>query len=455
MPLLNSMGIFRSMSILPSGASPYYFNALNLKGTGDYSLDKTKLTVINDKIYEYGFTSVIIGASYGNRPFLTEYDTDGSLKSYKVYADDLYYEVAGFCIDSGGNKTVLIGIRRNSPTRMKFRLLQYDSTDTLIATKEISATSGSTVNRCFGMVIDSSDNLYVGINNWGGGAIGGIGVLKFDSALNLTWTSQVNPSLQNVQDDNIFINIDSSSNIILTIKDHRTSPNNDLNYVVKMNSSGVVQWTRQIVSVDYTSGSTPTCQTIIDSSNNIFVLIGTYLVKILSNGTVSYKHTFGGTIYNRMSLNNLGNLVLMAIDESTVVAVEKDTVAPKSSVSVSTYYSTFNFQNLVSNSKYTFVNNYYYNGVDANTLSVIKIAANGYPPNLGAKVDFSQTNDDSITYTWNNTISISLDSNISITDATMTVNNITTTATSITTSITNVTQATGSTVPVVYATPLK
>jgi hypothetical protein len=75
MPLLNSMGVFRAMSVLPTGTSPYYFNALDLNGASNDGTmpEQKKLTVINDTVYQYGYTSTIVSSIYVNRPYIAEY----------------------------------------------------------------------------------------------------------------------------------------------------------------------------------------------------------------------------------------------------------------------------------------------------------------------------------------------------------------------------------------------
>jgi hypothetical protein len=445
------MGILRAMSVLPTGITPYYFNALDLYGApNDGTMpEQKKLAVFNNKIYQYGYTSTIVGGIYLNRPYIVEYTTTGEISSYKVYQDELYTHVAGFCIDSSGNKYVLLGqYRYSSSTTYKFRLIKYDSSDVVLLTKEFVGTA-TTFGRCFGMVIDSSNNLYVGIDIFTGLSGSGITVLKFDTSLSCTWGTRCNPSLINPISDDCRINVDSSGNTILTIKDQQSSPSNSLYYVIKINSSGIVQWTRKITSVQTGNRSGAT---VVDSSGNIFVLMLDKIVKILADGTISYKHSLSSGTYYDMYLNSLGNLVL--IGASSVVAISKDTVAPKSSILASTYYNDLLFDRIVSNDSFSFVLNSFTNG-SVYTPSVIKVASNGYPPNVGARVIFSQVDDQGDFHSWDETISISLDANISITDATMTTSAVAVTSTSTRPTSSDVTQTDGTTVPTVYTAPLK
>jgi len=458
MPLLNSMGIFRAMSILPTGPTPYYFDALDTKAAilSSTPTSAIKLTYVNNKLCQYGYAFADSGGTYINRPYIVNYNSSGTLDSYTLYSDVAYWQVNGVVYDSSGNKHVLFSYNRPTVQRLKFRLIKYDPSGTIIYSKEFNAVSpsGFSDGDGLGLLIDSSDNLICAFNNFGYGASSGVVVFKISAATyTVVWSSQVNNSFQFIEGTNCSIHLDSSSNIILVVNNARTSPSNDLNYCFKFNSSGVLQWTRQIVATR-SSGAYPTCSTVIDSSDNIFILMDNKIVKILANGTVSYKHTIGSSTYRYMSLNSLGNLMLASND--SIVAVPKDALSGTTSVASVTYSGGFDFQDILSVGAYTYGLGYLYNTDGYASSALIKLSANGIPPNVGANVNFSQTDDLGTTYTWNQTISISAVSNVAVNDVTMTVNTITgITPTSITLAITDVLVGVTLTAPIVYNTPLR
>ena len=137
------------------------------------------------------------------------------------------------------------------------------------------------------MTVDSSNNIYVTGYTWGGldgntrlGA-GDLFLVKYNSSGVKQWTRQLGTS---AIDYGYGVTVDSSNNIYVTgdtqggldgntnsggeckgYNDNKI-PCSDL-ILVKYNSSGVKQWTRQLGSFSWDSGYGVT----VDSSDNIYV----------------------------------------------------------------------------------------------------------------------------------------------------------------------------------------
>ncbi len=151
-------------------------------------------------------------------------------------------------------------------------VVKYNSSGVKQWTQQLG-TSSSDEGR--GITSDSSGNIYV-TGDTGGGLDGNthagsadLFVVKYSSSGVKQWTQQLGTS---GQDYGYGITSDSSSNLYVTGYttgglDGNTSAGNDDLFVVKYNSSGVKQWTRQLgtSTSDYGYGITS------DSSGNVYV----------------------------------------------------------------------------------------------------------------------------------------------------------------------------------------
>jgi hypothetical protein len=160
-------------------------------------------------------------------------------------------------------------------------LVKYNSSGVKQWTKQLGTSSG---DQGYGVTVDSSDNLYVtgwtqrgldGNTYLGGDANGGdIFLVKYNSSGVKQWTRQWGSSSDDWGNG---VTVDSSNNIYMTgytnggLDGNTNSGSTDI-FLVKYNSSGTKQWTQQLgtSSSDYGYGVTA------DSSNNIYVTGYTY-----------------------------------------------------------------------------------------------------------------------------------------------------------------------------------
>jgi len=151
-------------------------------------------------------------------------------------------------------------------------LLKYNSSGVKQWTKQIG-TSGN--ERGESVIIDNSGNIYV--TGWTQGGLDGntnqgsedIFLIKYNSSGVKQWTKQIGTSNQDFGHGVI---TDNSGNIYITGLttgglDGNTNQGGQDIFLLKYNSSGVKQWTQQIG----TSGSDRGDELVVDSADNIFI----------------------------------------------------------------------------------------------------------------------------------------------------------------------------------------
>ena len=219
-------------------------------------------------------------------------------------------------VDSSGNIYVtgftLGGLDNNTNSGSKdLFLVKYNSSGVKQWTKQLG-TSASDEGR--GVTVDSSDNIYVTGSTRGGldnntnmsGTSWDFFLVKYNSSGVKQWTKQFGTP---GSDFGTGVTVDSSDNLYVTGKtnggmDTNTNSGNYDIFLVKYNSSGVKQWTRQLgtSSADSAEGVT------VDSSDNIYVMGNTeggldnntnsggwdfFLVKYNSSGTKQWNQQLG------------------------------------------------------------------------------------------------------------------------------------------------------------------
>jgi len=144
-------------------------------------------------------------------------------------------------------------------------------------TKQLGTSSDDRVN---GVTTDSSGNIYVtgytrgGLDGNTNSGSSDIFIVKFNSSGTKQWTQQLGTSSM---DFGSGVTTDSSGNIYVTgvtwgnLDGNTNSGRNDI-FLVKYNSSGIKQWTKQLGSSHHDEGRGVTT----DSSGNIYVTGRTY-----------------------------------------------------------------------------------------------------------------------------------------------------------------------------------
>ena len=285
----------------------------------------------SDNIYVTGYSE---GGLDGNTNkgkkdiFLAKYNSSGTkewTKQLGSSADDFGNGVA---VDSSDNIYVTgstygkLSSIKNSGIYDIF-LVKYNSS----GTKEWATQQGtSSVEHAYAVTTDSSDNVYVTGITWGGldgstkpnycnkatvkasNECTDIFLVKYNSSGTKQWTKQLEaPSLSYESSQGLAV--DSSDNIYVTgytnggLDSNTNSGGHDI-FLVKYNSSGTKQWTKQFGSTENDKG----LGVAVDSSDNIYVTGYTeggldgntnsgekdiFLVKYNSSGTKLWSQQLG------------------------------------------------------------------------------------------------------------------------------------------------------------------
>jgi hypothetical protein len=209
--------------------------------------------------------------------FVVKYNSSGVkqwTQQLGTSADDLGYSITG---DSSGNVYVTGYTRggldgNTSAGKLDLFLIKYNSSGVKQWTQQLG-TSAHDYGQ--GVTIDSSGNVYV-VGRTEGSLDGNTSagdadlfVVKYNSSGVKQWTQQLGTS---IRDSGEGITSDSSGNVYVTgftsggLDGNSTAGGIDL-FVVKYNSSGTKQWTRQLGTTSSDSGNGITS----DSSDNVYV----------------------------------------------------------------------------------------------------------------------------------------------------------------------------------------
>jgi uncharacterized delta-60 repeat protein len=227
--------------------------------------------------------------------------TDSNNNIYVTGSTALWY--------SGGSPRGLDNNTSSGATDMF--LVKYDSSGSKQWTRQLGTSFGESG---LGVMVDSSDNIYVTGNTDGGTLIqpspGEVDIIlvKYNSSGTKQWTKQLGTSSN---ESGYGVTVDNSSNIYVTgstsggLYENTNSGGYDV-FLEKYNSDGNRQWTRQLGSSSTDQGTGVT----VDSYNNIYVTGNTggeldgktnsgggdiFLVKYNSSGTKQWTKLLGSS----------------------------------------------------------------------------------------------------------------------------------------------------------------
>ncbi|MDC0229583.1 SBBP repeat-containing protein [Deltaproteobacteria bacterium] len=211
-------------------------------------------------------------------------------------------------------------------------LVKYNSSGTKQWTKQLGTSSRDNGK---GVITDSSGNIYVTGTTYGGldgntySGGGEIFLVKYNSSGTKQWTKQLGTSSDstNLGSSSRGVTIDSSGNIYVTghtcggLDGNTNSGATDI-FLVKYNSSGTKQWTKQLGTSSTDSGE----GVATDNAGNIYVMgrtegdldgntnsgsMDVFLVKYNSSGTKQWTKQLGTSYEDRgrgVTTDSSGNI---------------------------------------------------------------------------------------------------------------------------------------------------
>ena len=216
---------------------------------------------------------------------IAKYNSSGTLQWQKTFGDSNTQERGhGITVDSSGNVFVCGETTKGVNGALVAKL---NSSGTLQWQRTLDASL------FYDVVVDSSDNVYVG----GYTSIGSYTnylAAKYNNSGTLQWQRTIGGS--NASDNGRSITIDSSDNVYIGGVSTAGGVGVYDSILVKYNSSGTYQWQKALG----TSGTQINIQAIAsDSSDNVYVA-GThsssyFFAKYNSSGTLQWQRSFGGS----------------------------------------------------------------------------------------------------------------------------------------------------------------
>lgn len=306
-----------------SGAQQFFTTYSN--GYGDLGKD----IIIN------GTTGYIVvtGASYNS-----SFDSDVSIVAFNssgVQQWASFYNHAnlndgGFKITTKNAFVTVIAPITISTNNYKLASITYSASNGVQSgSVTTGATATSSVEIVTDLVTDGSGNMYLcGATQQNAGQGYDMYVAKITTSLTISWEQTINGYSGSSSDDFARgIKVDASSNVYVTgVTTHSTQGKNIT--TVKLNSSGVVQWTKNINSAF--NGNDAANDLAIDASANVYVTgyqtIGTGNTDIYST---KLDNSTGNIIWEKFEVNDL-------LDEGTNLILDNNDVIVAGSREVTT-----------------------------------------------------------------------------------------------------------------------
>ena len=217
-------------------------------------------------------------------------------------------------------------------------------------TLNFQKTVGNNCNRVDSLYVDSSDNYYPIANENAGAGVQGVQLMKWDNTNAYQWGRRITaasdiPFGENTTD----VVVDTSGNVYVTLIVSTTI------YLLKYNSSGVIQWQKKIdLSIEYLQGMA------IDTTGNVYLLGLTSsinfnyfcLFKFDSTGAVIWQRKIDGDLVvnnifhkTQNSLNWSASTLLINIIQSVSAGTRNSYILtlPDDGTKTGSYASTITY----------------------------------------------------------------------------------------------------------------
>jgi len=199
----------------------------NTLGTG------TDISYSDVKVDSSGNVYACGSIDNGTTSILVKYNSSGVLQ-WQKRIDSAYSNYSSLSLDSTAANVYGIGYKSGSPSP-GWMVIKYNSSGTIQWQRQTDTTD----SQAYGSVVDSSNNLYVcGFSNDDNTAR----LLKSDPTASVLWyrrLANTAPGYRNIYYD---VCVDSSDNVYAV----GSSTQSSVGILVKYNSSGTLQWQRQI-----------------------------------------------------------------------------------------------------------------------------------------------------------------------------------------------------------------
>lgn len=276
-------------------------NSNNIYVTGSYSTDDTSFNTYD--------------------VLIVKYDTDGNLQWQKTLGNSTLSQFGfGITVEKSTGNFYVCGGFQSIPSQntSNIVLLKYNSSGILQWQRMmINSGSGQPQSVPNSLALDSSGNIYI-VGRISGLSINSSTLIKYSSSGVYQWQVGLDNGSIGAAYDGIVI--DSSDNIYVcgTIGDSTYS-----GIVVKYNSIGVLQWKRRLgttTAFPRLSGIT------LDSSGNIYTVGAgqsynlAYVIKYNNNGVIQWQRRFSGSVplqLNSVIVDSLDNLLMTGYMDSS------------------------------------------------------------------------------------------------------------------------------------------
>lgn len=175
--------------------------------------------------------------------FIAKYDTNGNFQWDNGTAG-IFASFAGVAVDSSGNSYV-VGEGGGTPSGNPVLVIKFNSSGTVQWQRRFYDTTPATGK---GIAVDSSQNVYVtGMWRNPSDNINNLFVMKLDSSGTIQWQRGFPPIEGVGNNEGRAVSVDSASNVYVVSYVMGPAPNYYRPYsIVKFNTSGTLQWQREI-----------------------------------------------------------------------------------------------------------------------------------------------------------------------------------------------------------------
>ncbi|MCC6182590.1 MAG: SBBP repeat-containing protein [Bacteroidia bacterium] len=237
----------------------------------------------------------ITGGSYnasGDIDFVTiKYDASGTQQWVSTYDYTSHLDDSAIKVVIRGSNLVVTGAVTSAANSYKYATLTYaQSNGSLTASNVSTVTTTSSVTAVTDLTSDGVGNIYVVGSSFVSGQGYNYYVQKLSNTLVSAWTYTYNGA-SNLDDVTRAVQVDASGNVYISGYSTSSTQGRDI-VTMKLNSSGVLQWTQTINGAS--NGDDEAADMILDASSNLY-LTGYQTVSANNTDFYTIKYNSSGT----------------------------------------------------------------------------------------------------------------------------------------------------------------